>query len=146
MTSESNLDHCLQSSWQASDADREACLHTAANRVYRLVETDLRRMEQKERDAFFEVLPMLEDEVTALLDSAKQFREGIDLWRAKAQRAVSLIEEKQRKLALMVQDVSQNLNARSEALLLHQEQYLETAKYRCEVAARQAFAPAALSE
>lgn len=126
------VDEVLQSSWQACDEQRKEMREQHMARIHANLDTALQGLEKIEKETLYTELPALEEKMALLLQRSKQFKEGVEMWRWKAQVLVETIEEKQRQVALMVEDASKRLENRAEEMRRRQEEELELARSRCE--------------
>eukprot|EP00796_Vickermania_ingenoplastis_P008762 gene8763-6164_t len=127
-----DLNECLRRSWEESDTARTSYLTETMDRLQARVRAALSEMESDERSRFFADLPQLEQDIASLLQRAKQFSEGVSMWRWKAQVSVEAIEEKQRALSQLVEAAAVNVRSRAEALRRHQVQATEEVEMRGE--------------
>lgn len=128
---QSSVDDVLEKSWDAFDNYRTGIIEEGLQELQKKVKDALAGMEKEEEDTFYAELPRIETDASALLQKAKQFREGVEMWRWKAQVSVEMLEEKQRTLAYMVEDASKNFEYRSAALQRLQEERIAGIRQRC---------------
>lgn len=128
---QSSVDEVLGKSWEAFDTYRTGRIEEGLQELEKKVKDALADMEREEEDTFYAELPRIETDASALLQKAKQFREGVEMWRWKAQVSVEMLEEKQRTIAYMVEDASKNFEYRTAALQRLQEERLAGIRQRC---------------
>lgn len=136
---QSSVDEVLQKSWEASDKYRTETIETGLQQLQKKVHDALVGMEKEEEETFYHDLPGIETEIAGLLQRAKQFREGVEMWRWKAQVTIEMLEEKQRTLAYMVEDAAKNFEYRVNALQQMQEERQNAIRQRCEDVLKDSF-------
>ncbi|EPY32122.1 hypothetical protein STCU_02965 [Strigomonas culicis] len=126
-----SLEKQVESAWKNVDQQKDTLISEHSHHLQNSVDEELRTLLQSVRQLLDDDGQQLEKDVDKLQLIAQQFREGVEMWQQKAQSSVKAIEEKQRVLSLLVEDVSVRTEGRRESLIQRQQQRVADTEDNC---------------
>ncbi|CCW71131.1 unnamed protein product [Phytomonas sp. Hart1] len=112
-----SLEQQLAHFWSHIEAQRDQKLKESGDDLEKEVERELDALLTTLSGSMSEDKLKLDSEIERIMRMTYQFREGVETWHRKAEDGISLIKEKQRSLAVLVQETSARTSARREEML-----------------------------
>lgn len=126
-----NLQQRIENAWEAVDRQRDAAISEGTQNVNANIEAELASLLRAVQTACSQDEREIEKDVLNLIQMAEQYNAGVLMWQQKAQSSIKTIEEKQRSLGALVQEVSIRTQARKELLLTEQSKRAAETNEKC---------------
>lgn len=121
----------FEAAWVELEREQKKTLATETAALTDEVDAELQLLLRSIRESLVDDQSDLRAELDKLVRLAQQFREGVVMWQQKAQTSIKVIEEKQKGLGMLVQEVATRSVTRREQLLQHQAQQAAEVRERC---------------